>query len=290
MRHPTVIINLLAASLLSLPSLCFGTVELDCLKQTHRAGRAWSACASSFILETPIDDSRADHERYVGGGLIYSHVLSVPKSTWWQDPKLNVRFLYADQLGVEDNETNLANTLLSLSGLQRSLNRHLNFALGLRAILPTNQDDYRYADLRLGLEAIPSITYQPSSPSFHRSRWTGFAVISKYLHEYDTNEARYYNRDRSLSLGTELRVRISDEISAKLLAYQTRTQLTDGSESERDYGVQVRTKFHISDRLSFEWLWMQADQWLDSSSSSRSSINFGEAYKTRIGAIVNLSY
>lgn len=212
--------------------------------------RPWTMSVSASLGETPVNPRSADHFRIYEISGNFSYNLPWTQQSWLESPKLSLSLGYTDQLSYEDNQSNLTNARLTLSGISLDLGDKLNLNASLQLSLPTNEDDRIYSGFLGSLSVKPSLTWKAFAPV----SLTAAMGISQHFYEYTTNKGGRNNPSLRLapSIGASYSWR---SVGLDVGASNYTTYYTDGSQGYDTYAVHMAASYAIDDSTTYGLSW-----------------------------------
>ncbi|SMF41097.1 hypothetical protein [Pseudobacteriovorax antillogorgiicola] len=210
--------------------------------------RPWSIAITSSYSETPISESDSAHVRGYALRLLGTYKLTLPKLSWLSDqPTISASLTYADEIGYEDNESNLQNSTVTLSAIEYLINSQIRFSAPINLTLGTNSSSRNYDSLLGAMAISPGVTYE--SP-LNRLNLAFQTILGRYLHKYDSNEGGLYNPK------SVYRIKISGiytlgKFSFGLSGSNTTRYLNDNSKEDDFYTGSASLSYSMSLPISY---------------------------------------
>lgn len=210
------------------------------------------------LSETPVNQSSSDHFRSYEVAVTASLLLAESKTSYWENPRLSVLFRYTDEIGYEDNESNLENTTVYLPQVGMQLASDTKLSGQLIFSLPTNADARQYNSFR-GLSRLRTLVSH--IPALVNGLEVYSLVDIDYLfYEYDTTEFGNYNPQYSLVLLGGASYAIAKDWSASADFFNVSYQLYNGGRPDDSYGASLELTYHSTDALAHSLEWSKRDR------------------------------
>jgi hypothetical protein len=232
----------------------------------------FSFALTTGISETPVDSDSADHVRILFMKLSGSFAIPLTNSTLIQDPNLAVHVTYSDQIDVEDNITDIENSLLEFEGLGYSINDTWRFTLPLSSTVATNEDDNVYLGYVGSLSVTPGFTYKPAQAWLQGASFFLGSTFSRSFYRFDVSQGGQYNPERHFAPRVGFGYKTGKwELSASTA--NTTVYLTDGSKLDDTYSSSLGLDYEIDSKFNAGFSWSQLDRTFGYDGSS-TNINF----------------
>ncbi len=240
-----------------------------------RQGKAWDASVTTSVSETPVNPESADHFRSYSVGAGFGYQMMKLESKFLKDPKLKIDLSYSDEIGYEDNESNLDNTPLTFSGLGVQLTDEQSIKMGVIYVLPTKTDDRDYLSYRGSLILKPGYAYEFAKGTAKGLTLGTTLILNKSFYEYDTSVGREYNPEQSYSLVPYIMYSMSDFTATASFSNST-TYLSDGSQLDDRYATSLAVSYQATNALSLDIEWSKRDRTFGYN-GTRPNVNFAYA-------------
>ncbi len=228
--------------------------QVETSERTAVTPKDWQLSISASLSETPVDRKSADFFRYLGFSGLLTYTFSESSYEWFKTPSLLAKISWTDQMDYEDNESDLENSTLTLSGLGHGLGEHGTFSVPLTAVLPDNTDDRKYLGYRGSFLAKPSLAY--TLGSWVASTGVG---LNRSFYALDASQGGRYNPEWGFSPFVSLTY---SHQWLKILATlsNTTTQLADGARAKDKYLASLALDVEHSPALSSSLSWTRRDK------------------------------
>ncbi len=242
---------------------------------------------ATSLSETPVNRSSADHYSWIGFAMNAKGRLPISDRSWIKEASLSGSLSVKDELNYDDNESNLENSGLSLTGIGVSFDQLDKFRLGLslNGTLPTNSDDRNYLSYQGSVGAAPSLSYSYSFGKLESSVGVSFEFLRSY-YQYDASKGGQFNPLWAYGPGLSLGL-VYDKFSTSLAAKNTEVILSDRSRADNSYSITWEANYEWTPSWNTGLGWSQKDRTFGYDGKS-SNVQFRYADLTVISA--NVTY